>query len=336
MRLSGVDKNPTRAVHRLDAVLLVVDRRGVHVVLIVVPVAGSLPQLLVHDERGGDLDVAGLVVDLAPVVEQRVLENHAVREEEREAGGLVAHHKEIHLGADLAVIALLGLLDHAEVLIELLLGGESDAVDAREHLVVLVVLPIRTGDTGELEGLERLGVAHVGADAHVDVVALLIERDAGILGEVADVLDLILLAALFHELDGLGARKLEDGELKVLFSDLLHLGLDGGKVVLADLLVTEVHVIVKAVVGCGAVGKVGLGIQALDGLGHDVGCRVADYVGDLICRALDDGTVIVQDLHGNLFLRVDARLNNNYENKKPAPHTAASLERRLPRDTKPL
>ena len=54
------------------------------------------------------------------------------------------------------------------------------------------------------------------------------------------------------------------------------------------------------------------------------------------CRALDDGTVIVQDLHGNLFLRVDAHLNNNYENKKPAPHTAASLERRLPRDTKPL
>ena len=111
-------------------------------------------------------------------------------------------------------------------------------------------------------------------------------------------LDLVLLAALLHELNGLGARKLEDGELEVLLGDLLHLGLDGGQVVLADLLVTEVHVVVKAVVGCGAVGEVGLGIQALDGLGHDVGGGVADYVGDLIGRALDDGTVIVQDLHG--------------------------------------
>ena len=129
-------------------------------------------------------------------------------------------------------------------------------------------------------------------------------------------LDLVLLAALLHELDSLGARELEDGELEVLLGDLLHLRLDGGKVVLADFLFAKVHVIVETVVGGGAIGEVGLGIQALDGLGHDVGGGVADNVGDLICRALDDGTVIVQDLHENLFLRIIWRSNSNFENKK--------------------
>ena len=153
VRLGGVHQHAARAVHGLNAVLFVVDDGGVHVVLVVVPVARGLPQLLVHDERRGDLHVAGLMVNLAPVVQQRVLKDHAVGQEEREAGGLVAHHKEVHLAAYLAVVALLGLLQHVHVLVELFLGGKSDAVDAGEHLVVLVALPVGARDAGELKGL---------------------------------------------------------------------------------------------------------------------------------------------------------------------------------------
>ena len=302
VRLGGVHQHAARAVHGLNAVLFVVDDGGVHVVLVVVPVARGLPQLLVHDERRGNLHVAGLVVDLAPVVQQRVLKDHAVGQEEREAGGLVAHHKEVHLAADFAVVALLGLLQHVHVLVELFLGGKGDAVDAGEHLVVLVALPVGARDAGELKGLEGLGVADVGADAHVDVVALLVEGDAGVVVQVADVLDLVLLAALLHKGDGLGAGLLVHGELEVLLDDLLHLGLDRGEVVLADLdALGQVDVVVEAVVGRGAVGKVGLGVQALDGLRHDVRGGVADDVRDLVLREFGHRTVIVECLHGYVF-----------------------------------
>ena len=188
------------------------------------------------------------------------------------------------------------------VLVELFLGGKGDAVDAGEHLVVLVALPVGARDAGELKGLQRLGVADVGADAHVNVVALLVEGDAGVVVQVADVLDLVLLAALLHKGDGLGAGLLKDGELKVLLDDLFHLGLDRGEVVLADLdALGQVDVVVKAVVGRGAVGKVGLGIEALDGLRHDVRGRVADDVRDLVLRELGHRTVIVECLHGYVF-----------------------------------
>ena len=81
-----------------------------------------------------------------------------------------------------------------------------------------------------------------------------------------------------------------------------HLGLDRGQIVLADLLVTEVDVIIEAVIGCGAVCKVGLGVQALDGLRHDVSGGVADYVDDILVRDLCDGAVVIQCLHVNLPL----------------------------------
>ena len=302
MRLGAVDEHAAGAVHRLDAVLLLVDHGGVHVVLVVVPVTGGEPQLLVHDLRGGDLDVARLVVDLAPVVEQRVLEDHAVGQEEREARRLVAHHEEVHLATDAAMVALLGLLEHGEMRLELVLGGEGGAVHAGEHLVLGIVLPVGAGDAGELEGLEGLGVGEVRAHAHVDVVALLVEGDAGIVCKVADVLDLVLLAALLHEGDGLLAGQLENLELEVLLNDLLHLGLDGGQIVLGEGLVTEIDVVVETVVGGGAVGEVGLGIQALDGLGHDVGGGVADDVQGLVALDLGYRAVVEQSLHMSTFL----------------------------------
>ena len=236
-------------------------------------------------------------MDLAPVVEQGVLEDHAVGQEEREAGGLVAHHEQVHLATDAAMVALLGLLEEGEVRLQLILGGESRAVDAREHLVVGIVFPVGARHAGELEGLEGLGIGEVRSDAHVDVIALLVEGDASVIGQVTDVLDLILLTALLHEGDGLLAGQLEDLELKVLLDDLLHLGLDGGQIVLGDLLIAEVDVVIEAVVGRGTVGEVGLGVEVLDGLGHDVGGGMADDVLGLVGLNLGHGAVVVQCLH---------------------------------------
>ena len=52
------------------------------------PLAAAVPELLVEDDGRGYLDVAVSLVHLAPILEQRVLEDHAVRQEEREAGPL--------------------------------------------------------------------------------------------------------------------------------------------------------------------------------------------------------------------------------------------------------
>ena len=140
------------------------------------------------------------------------------------------------------------------------------------------------------------------ADAHVDVVTLLEEGDPSVFGQVADVLDLVLLAALLHEGDGLLARELEHLEFEVLLGDLLHLGLDGGQVVFGDGLVAEVDIVVEAVVGGGAVSEIRLWIEAQDCLGHDVRGRMADDVEGLVTLDLGHRAVVKQCLHMNTFL----------------------------------
>ena len=194
-RLALVDEAGTRAVHRLDGVVLVVDLGRVHVLLVVVPVTGGLPQLAREDDGRLNLVVPVLVLHLLPVLHEGVADAHAVGQPEREAGAGLVHHEDVHLLADLAVVALLGLRKQGEVLVHLLLVAEGDAVDAGEHLVLAVTLPVRARDARQLERLKGLGVQDVRAHAHVDVLALLVERDARVLGKVADVLDLVLLAA---------------------------------------------------------------------------------------------------------------------------------------------
>ena len=115
-------------------------------------------------------------------------------------------------------------------------------------------------------------------------------------------LDLVLLAALLHERDGLIAGKLEGLELQVLLDDLLHLGLDGGQIVLGDLLIAQVDIVVEAVVGSRPVREVRLRIETLDGLGHDMRSGVADDVQGLVALDLGHGAVVVECLHMNAFL----------------------------------
>ena len=66
--------------------------------------------------------------------------------------------EQIHLAAELAVVALLGFLDLLEIGVEFLLLGEGGAVDARQHFAVGIAAPIGAGDLHQLERVPTLPV----------------------------------------------------------------------------------------------------------------------------------------------------------------------------------
>ena len=294
--LGTVDDGRSGAVHGLYAVHLVVDGRGVHVVLVVVPVAGLEPQLLVEDHGGADLLVALPDVELPPVLDQRVLQGHAVGQEERESGALLGDGEDAELLAEPAVVPLLGLLEHREVLLEVLLALPCGPVDPGEHLVVLVAAPVGSGDGGELERLDGLRVEGVRTGAEVDELSLLIEADGSVLGKILHQLDLVVLSLRFQEVDGLLPRKGVGLELEVLLHDLLHLGLELGKVLGREAPV-PVEVVVEPVVDGGADGQLGLGIEPLHGLGQDVRRRMPYDVERIL--GLVHASIGIQCLHFN-------------------------------------
>ena len=266
-----IDQNTAGAVHGLDGKVLAVNDGGIHIILVVIPVAGGLPQSPLHDLRSGDLHIVPLLVDLTPVVDQGVLQHHALRQVEGEAGGLIPESKQAQFLAQLPVIPALGLLDALQIGVQFLLLGEGDAVDPLEGLPVGVAPPVGGVAGQQLDGvaLYPAGGVQMGTGAQVGELALLVEGDGSILRQILDQFHLIRLALLLHELNGFLAGQLEALQLQLLLADLPHLGLDLGHV-LRGKGKGCVHIVVPALLDGGADGQLHLGPQALDGLRHDV------------------------------------------------------------------
>ena len=72
-------------------------------------------------------------------------------EEDQARAGEFLNAEEVELLAELAMVALLGLFELLEVLVQILLGEERGAVDALQLRVVLVAFPVGAGDGEQLE-----------------------------------------------------------------------------------------------------------------------------------------------------------------------------------------
>ena len=195
------------------------------------------------------------------------------------------------------MVSLFGFGDEPLILGKLVLRLERDAVDTGEHLVVLVRSPVRAGLRGHLEGFEGLGVGDVRAGAHVDVIALLEEADLLIFRKVVDVLEFVFRVPFRHQSLGLVVGQDERFEREVLLDDLPHLIFDALQVLVCQFGLSQVDVIIEPFVSGGTEGEVRFRPEALDGLRHDVGRRVADDFQFFLGRADDGLAVGIDDFH---------------------------------------
>ena len=113
----------------------------------------------------------------------------------------------------------------------------------------------------------------MGPGAEVGEVALLIEGDHRVLGEVVDQLHLVGLVHLLHQLQRLRPGQFKALQLLLGLADPAHFRLDGLEVIGGKDVLT-VHVVVEPVVDGGADGKLCARVQVLNGLRHDVAAGV--------------------------------------------------------------
>ena len=128
-----VDERALRAIHRLERVRLTVDVEDEHVVAVVVPVAGLLPDAVAHEDRGRDLVVAVALLELAHRAFERPPDPLALRMPERGTRRDVMEAVQVELDAEPAVVALLRLGAPPEVAVQLLLRRPDRAIDPLEH-----------------------------------------------------------------------------------------------------------------------------------------------------------------------------------------------------------
>ena len=183
--------------------------------------------------------------------------------------------KQVELAAEPAMVAAFGLFEPEEILVELLLVGPGGAVDALQLRVARVAAPIGAGHVHQLERLaEMAGRGQMRTDAQIDETALAIEADLLARRDLADIFGLVALADAGEEGDRGVAVPDFAGDLLVAAHDLAHPLFDLFEVFGREGLGAG-EIVIKAGLGRRAEGDLGLGIEFLDRLGHDVGGVVA-------------------------------------------------------------
>ena len=292
--LPGEDFAVVRAVHGFQHVLFVllggVD--GLEGVLAVVGIvsAGDV-EVLRADVRGDDLLVAETLLHLAQVVLQAQAQVGTLGQPDGQSlAYLVGEHEELHLLANLAVVALLGFLEHDEVVVEHLLLGERDAVETLHLLAAGIATPEGTGNAGQLDGLDFARVHEVRATAQVGEVALCIGGDGAVFEVLLDVLTLIGLTVGSKRLQGIGLGDLAAHNGLLLRSQLFHLSLNRWEVALLDALaIGQQHVIEESVLDGGSETELDAGVQLLQRLCQQVCRGVPEGVLALLVLELVEG-----------------------------------------------
>ena len=295
-----VHEDVERAVHRLEVVLLpAVELHGrVHALGEPVQVARLLEEGALGDVGRVDEVVARLHVALPRVLLHQPADGAALGVEDGQArADLLGEAEEVELGAELAVVAPLGLLELVQVGGQRLLGLPGRPVDALELLALLVAPPVGPGHPHQLEVAQPAGRGHVRPAAQVDEgvgVAVGADHRAGgvdLVGAGPDGLDDLLLEGLVGEdLQPLLEGVLVADEGLVLLDDGPHLGLDALQVVVAEVgPAGQLEVVVEAVLDHRPDGVLGAGPQPADGLGHDVGGGVPQHLAAGLGVGGDDG-----------------------------------------------
>src|SRR5215210_2135399 len=198
--------------------------------------------------------------------------------------------EEIELRPEAAMVARPCLLEPLEVRVQIRLVVEGGPVDAGQLLVVLVAAPVRAGEAGQLDGLDRTRVLQVRTAAEVGELSLRVGRDRRF--RRVDELDLVFLALVGEVTLRLVRAELltiPAAALGELAADLL---LDLLERLLADRL-GELEVVVETVLDRRPDRDLRAGVEAPDSLGEQVRGRVPQHVERVRILLVADG----QDLN---------------------------------------
>ena len=167
------------------------------------------------------------------------------------------------------MVALLRLFEEDEIFIKHRLLREGDAVDSGELLAFLVSAPVGSGDGGQFDSLDDLGVAKVRSAAEVGEMPVGIVGD-GTVGKFADKLALVLVAGLLEVLESIGLGHVLTDEVLLFAGQFKHSLLNLGEISVRDLTAAQIHIIVESVLDGRSDAELNAREYVLKGLRHQV------------------------------------------------------------------
>ena len=241
--------------------------------------ARCFPLAGVHHLRGLDLAIAGGIDGAAHIGFQAAPDDIALGMPENRPVRFLLQVEQVHLRAQLAMVALARFLQPRQMVGQLPLVEPARAIDAGQHRILLVAAPIGARHARQLEGgrIELAGGGEVWAAAHVVPAIGLARRARMIDGQFFALRQFggpLRLEAFARGLplcnqriavDHLAAQRLVGGD------DLAHLRFDRGQVFLGEGTILGRKIVVKAILGRRAEGDLRAGEQRLHRFGQHMG-----------------------------------------------------------------
>src|SRR6218665_125700 len=252
------DDDVARAIHRFEGVVALFRFGHEHVLAVLVPVTGFLPQALVENLWPLDLLIAVVAVHAPHVLLDLLPQRPALGMPEHGAGRMLVDVEQIELAAELAVIAFFCLFEHRQVLLQRLLAGPGRAVYALQHLVAMVAAPVRAGHLHQLEELQLARARDMGATAQVLERAFPVQADLFVTGDAGNDLGLVVFPQALEIGDRRIARQHPAQHRLVFGGKLGHAFLHGRQIIWRERALVR-KVVIKPVVDHGADGDLCLG-----------------------------------------------------------------------------
>ena len=245
-------------------------RHDKHVFAILAPMARLFPELRSHKLRRLHFGIIRRIETTADVSLKLIEDHITLGVPEHRALRLFLKMIEVHLTADLTVVALFSFLYHREVSFQLSVGRPDRAVDALEHFVAAVATPIGTGQLRQLEGLAKLACGRqMRTTAQVEPIALLVNRHVFGGRNALDNFGFVELADAFEIGHRIVARPDFTRDNFVAVYDLAHPLLDLLKVFRPERFLA-CEIVEEAVFNGGADGDLRARKQFLHRFGHDM------------------------------------------------------------------
>ena len=147
------DQDMARAVHGLQRIFAFLRLRDEHVFAVLFPVPGLLPQTLVEQLRALDFLVAIVLINAAHVLLHALPQGPTLWVPENQSRRMVVNMKQVQFAAQFAVVTLLGLFQHRQVLLQVILGRPGGAVNTLQHFIFVVTAPVGAGHLHQFEVL---------------------------------------------------------------------------------------------------------------------------------------------------------------------------------------
>ena len=223
-----------------------------HVLAVFAPVPGGFPLLGVHQLRRFDFVIPAAINRAAHIGFKLAPDQIAFGVPEDAAVGLALQMEQVHFIAELAVVALGGLFEPEQMLVQLLLVEPAGAVNAAEHRIGLIAAPVSARNPRQFERVrvELAGRRQVRPAAHIKpVITRPINRQRFVARQLSGPFGLETFALLLPPADQLFAAPHFAAQRLVGGDDLAHLRFDRGQVFVGEGAVFWREIVIEAVVG---------------------------------------------------------------------------------------